>query len=305
MKSFNVAVVGLAVAVVCWRGLRSGHGQVLADSAARLGRTEGSQGQGKLQHRAKHRSAVIKAIVSRRRWRTGRSRVGIKDALSGTGRCSTDEQLQQVMQEFQQQMVSKKMESDRVAADKNKKESDAFLAANKAKPGVVSLPSGLQYKVIKDGTGATPKATDTVTTHYSGTLIDGTEFDSSYKRNEPASFPVNGVIRGWTEALQKMKVGSKWQLVIPAELAYGQNHSPGSPITLQASSCLYRHRTSRRRRCPPALILSPCSLNNLLRPGPTFRRAFSLVPAGLSNESSVIENLRTSQSACDRAKHTG
>ena len=87
--------------------------------------------------------------------------------------------------------------------------------------GVVITKSGLQYKVVKEGKGKTPKATDTVTTHYRGTLIDGTEFDSSYKRNEPASFPVNGVIAGWTEALQLMKVGSKWQLFIPSDLAYG------------------------------------------------------------------------------------
>jgi FKBP-type peptidyl-prolyl cis-trans isomerase FklB len=106
-------------------------------------------------------------------------------------------------------------------ADKNQKEGEVFLAENKKKKGVVTLPSGLQYHVITAGTGKIPKATDTVTTHYRGTLIDGTEFDSSYKRGEPASFPVNGVIKGWTEALQLMKVGSKWQLFIPSNLAYG------------------------------------------------------------------------------------
>jgi len=106
-------------------------------------------------------------------------------------------------------------------ADKNQKEGEVFLAENKKKKGVITLPSGLQYQVIKEGTGKIPKATDTVTTHYRGTLIDGTEFDSSYKRGEPASFPVNGVIKGWTEALQLMKVGSKWQLFIPSNLAYG------------------------------------------------------------------------------------
>ena len=127
--------------------------------------------------------------------------------------------------------VSRKLESDRVAVEKNKKDGEAYLAANKAKPGVVTLPDGLQYKVIKEGTGPVPKATDTVTTHYRGTLIDGTVFDSSYDRKKPESFPVNGVIRGWTEALQKMKVGSKWQLTIPSELAYGQNPPQGSPIT--------------------------------------------------------------------------
>lgn len=103
---------------------------------------------------------------------------------------------------------------------------EAFLQTNKAKPGVVTLPDGLQYKVIKQGTGPTPTANDTVTVNYKGTLIDGTEFDSSYKRHEPASFPVNAVIPGWTEALQLMKVGAVWELYIPAALAYGERGAP-------------------------------------------------------------------------------
>ncbi|PYY03418.1 MAG: hypothetical protein DMG64_08020 [Acidobacteria bacterium] len=98
----------------------------------------------------------------------------------------------------------------------------AFLAANKSKEGVVTLPSGLQYKVLKEGTGPKPSATDSVACNYRGTLINGTEFDSSYKRGQPATFAVNGVIKGWTEALQLMPVGSKWQLFIPADLAYGE-----------------------------------------------------------------------------------
>ena len=103
----------------------------------------------------------------------------------------------------------------------NKKDGDAFLAANKTKPGVVTLPSGLQYKILTTGTGPKPTATDSVVCNYRGTLIDGTEFDSSYKRGQPATFPVNGVIKGWTEALQLMPVGSKWQLFVPPDLAYG------------------------------------------------------------------------------------
>jgi FKBP-type peptidyl-prolyl cis-trans isomerase FklB len=117
----------------------------------------------------------------------------------------------------------------KVQGEKNKKEGEAFLAENKKKDGVKTLPSGLQYKVLAEGKGKTPKATDTVTVHYRGTLTDGTEFDSSYKRNQPASFPVNGVIKGWTEALQLMKEGSKWQLFIPASLAYGEPGRPGIP----------------------------------------------------------------------------
>jgi FKBP-type peptidyl-prolyl cis-trans isomerase FklB len=104
----------------------------------------------------------------------------------------------------------------------NKKEGETFLAGNKKKEGVVTLPSGMQYKVMKQGSGKKPKLTDTVTTHYKGTLIDGTEFDSSYRRGQPVSFPVNGVIAGWTEALQLMEEGAKWQLFIPSPLAYGE-----------------------------------------------------------------------------------
>ncbi len=104
---------------------------------------------------------------------------------------------------------------------------EKFLMENKAKEDVKTLPSGLQYKVIKDGTGKTPKLTDTVSTHYRGTLLDGTEFDSSYKRNEPAEFPVSGVIKGWTEALQLMKEGAKWILYVPPKLAYGERGAGG------------------------------------------------------------------------------
>jgi FKBP-type peptidyl-prolyl cis-trans isomerase FklB len=111
----------------------------------------------------------------------------------------------------------------------NKKQGDAFLADNKSKPGVVALPSGLQYKILTAGTGPKPSSSDTVVCNYKGTLINGKEFDSSYKRGQPATFPVGGVIKGWTEALQLMPVGSKWQLYIPADLAYG-DRSPSPDI---------------------------------------------------------------------------
>lgn len=114
------------------------------------------------------------------------------------------------------------------SASKTPMTGEAFLEANKKKPGVVTLPDGLQYKVIKEGKGAKPSATDTVTVNYEGKLIDGTEFDSSYKRGEPASFPVNGVIPGWVEALQLMNEGSSWELFIPAKLAYGEQGAPPS-----------------------------------------------------------------------------
>lgn len=147
---------------------------------------------------------------------------GLKDGFSGAKTLLTEQEVRQVLTAFQKEMVAKQKETAKALGEKNKKEGEAFLAENKKKPGVVTLPSGLQYKVIKAGTGKKPKATDTVKTHYRGTLIDGTEFDSSYRRGEPAIFPVNGVIRGWTEALQLMEEGAKWQLFIPSALAYGE-----------------------------------------------------------------------------------
>jgi FKBP-type peptidyl-prolyl cis-trans isomerase FklB len=143
---------------------------------------------------------------------------GLKDALSGGKMLLTEEQVRDVLMSLQKDMVSKQAE----AGEKNRKEGETFLAENKKKPGVKVLPSGLQYQVIKEGKGQKPKATDTVKANYTGTLIDGTEFDSSEKRGEPATFPLGNVIPGWTEALQLMPVGSKWRLFIPSTLAYGE-----------------------------------------------------------------------------------
>jgi len=141
---------------------------------------------------------------------------GVKDALSGGKPLLTEQEIQETMIAFQKEVM-----------EKQKKRGEAFLAENKNKEGVKTLPSGLQYKVIKAGTGKTPKLNNTVTTHYRGTLIDGTEFDSSYKRGQPVSFPVSGVIPGWTEALQLMQEGAKWQLFIPPNLGYGERGAGG------------------------------------------------------------------------------
>jgi FKBP-type peptidyl-prolyl cis-trans isomerase FklB len=148
---------------------------------------------------------------------------GMKDGLGDGKPALSDSDMQQTMAAWQKEMMAKMNEVQKKAGEKNKKEAEAFLAENKKKAGVVTLPSGLQYKILKDGSGKSPKATDTVVTHYRGTLINGKEFDSSYKRNQPATFPCNQVIAGWTEALQKMKVGSKWQLFVPSNLGYGEN----------------------------------------------------------------------------------
>ncbi|MGZ4733210.1 MAG: FKBP-type peptidyl-prolyl cis-trans isomerase [Terriglobales bacterium] len=155
---------------------------------------------------------------------------GLKDALAGSKTALTEDQARAALMEVQSEMRKKQQEQMQVAGEANKKEGEAFLAANKAKDGVVTLPSGLQYKILTQGSGPKPTATDSVVCNYRGTLINGTEFDSSYKRGEPATFPVNGVIKGWTEALQLMPVGSKWQLFVPSDLAYGER-SPGPEIT--------------------------------------------------------------------------
>ncbi len=147
---------------------------------------------------------------------------GIKDGLSGDKLMMSDQEIKETIAAFQKEIQAKQEELSKKMGEKNKKEGEAFLAENKKKDGVVTLPSGLQYKILKKGSGKKPKLTDTVTTHYKGTLIDGTEFDSSYRRNQPVSFPVNGVIAGWTEALQLMEEGAKWQLFIPPHLAYGE-----------------------------------------------------------------------------------
>jgi FKBP-type peptidyl-prolyl cis-trans isomerase FklB len=142
---------------------------------------------------------------------------GLKDVQAGTPSALSQQEVQEAMMALQQEMSQKQGAS----GEANKQAGEEFLADNKNKEGVQTLPSGLQYMVLKEGTGKSPSASDTVTTHYHGTLIDGTTFDSSYERGQPATFPVNGVIAGWTEALQKMKEGAKWRLFIPAELAYG------------------------------------------------------------------------------------
>lgn len=148
---------------------------------------------------------------------------GIADALGGKKPALSEPQIEAAFAELRKIMAAKQEQE----MSKTKQQGAAFLAANKSKPGVKTTASGLQYKVLKAGNGPTPKATDKVRTHYHGTLIDGTVFDSSVQRGEPAEFPVSGVIRGWTEALQLMKVGDKWQLFIPSELAYGARGAGG------------------------------------------------------------------------------
>jgi FKBP-type peptidyl-prolyl cis-trans isomerase len=170
---------------------------------------------------------------------------GISDVLGGKAIAMSDEELQQTMQAFQQKMMAKqqeamqkKQEEMKTAAEQNKTAGKKFLDENKSKPGVTQLPSGLQYKVVKEGKGEKPKDTDVVETNYRGTLINGKEFDSSAKNGGPVSFPVNGVIKGWSEALKLMAAGSKWELYIPSDLAYGDEGAgdviePGSTLVFE------------------------------------------------------------------------
>jgi FKBP-type peptidyl-prolyl cis-trans isomerase FklB len=161
---------------------------------------------------------------------------GLRDGLAGGKTLLTDEEAQAALKAVQDDLRAKQQakmqeaqEATKKVAEGNKKEGDAFLAENKGKDGVVTLASGLQYKILKEGTGPKPTTSDSVVCNYQGTLINGKEFDSSYKRGQPATFPVTGVIKGWTEALQLMPVGSKWQLFVPPDLAYG-DHGAGADI---------------------------------------------------------------------------
>lgn len=148
--------------------------------------------------------------------------MGFQDSMAGNEPQLTAEDMQATMQGFQKTIMEQQQAKQQETSNMNAAHGEKFLSENKSKEGVKTTESGLQYIVLKEGTGEMPAATDTVVTHYTGTLIDGKVFDSSYKRNSPATFPVNGVIKGWTEALQLMKVGAKWKLFIPSELAYGE-----------------------------------------------------------------------------------
>jgi len=160
---------------------------------------------------------------------------GLKEALAGGKTLMTGDEARSLIAALQKDLVTKQLAASQALGAKNTKEGTAFLAENGKKPGVITLPSGLQYKALTMGTGKKPTIEDTVVCHYRGTLLDGKEFDSSYRRNEPLTLQVKGVIKGWSEALQLMPVGSKWQLFIPPQLAYGErgaNENIGPNATL-------------------------------------------------------------------------
>ena len=154
---------------------------------------------------------------------------GVEDALSGAEPLMTEEEMRKTLVDLKRKIMAAQQDLRKKEGKKNLAEGKTFLEENAKKEGVTTLPSGLQYKVIAKGNGASPKKTDSVTVHYKGTLVDGTEFDSSYQRGKPATFKVDGVIAGWTEALQLMKPGAKWRLFIPPDLAYGDRASGRIP----------------------------------------------------------------------------
>ena len=162
-------------------------------------------------------------------------KAAIDDALAGRPSRMTDAEIQSALQGFSAKMQEKQAAESKAQAERNAAAGKAFLAENGRKPGVVTTASGLQYRVLKAGNGPKPAAGATVKVHYVGTLLDGTKFDSSYDRGEPMTFPLGGVIRGWTEALQLMPVGSKYKLWLPPELAYGPQGTPGGPIPPDAT----------------------------------------------------------------------
>ena len=197
----------------------------------------------------------------------------IRDVLADKKLLLTDQDVQTILTAFQADVRKKQELQMQQLAGKNKDEGDAFLAANKTKEGVVTLPSGLQYKVLEEGTGPKPTATDTVVVNYRGTLLNGTEFDSSYKRGQPATFGVGQVIKGWTEALQLMPVGSKWQIFIPSSLAYGQR-GPG-PIGPNATLVFDVELVAIQPKTPPTPPPAPAPA-----PGPASPSAPATPPTG-------------------------
>ncbi|MEP6685834.1 MAG: FKBP-type peptidyl-prolyl cis-trans isomerase [Verrucomicrobiota bacterium] len=196
---------------------------------------------------------------------------GLKDGVSGAKALLTEDEVKQTMTAYSKEMQEKQTNANKEAAQKNAATGEVFLAENKKKEGIKTTASGLQYKVLKEGTGPTPKVSDSVTTHYRGTLIDGKEFDSSYKRGEPATFPVSGVIKGWTEALQLMKVGSKYQLFVPYALAYGergagQDIGPNETLIFEVE--LLGIKAPEAKPAAPTPVASPTAQAPTPKPSP-------------------------------------
>jgi len=223
---------------------------------------------------------------------------GLNDGLGGAKPLLTEEQVKETMSALQKEMMDKQAAANKEAGDKNKVEGEKFLAENKKKEGVKTTDSGLQYKVLKEGTGESPKETDMVVTNYKGTLLDGTEFDSSYKRNEPATFPVNRVIKGWTEALLLMKPGSKYQLFIPSSLAYGERAvgkdiGPNSTLIFEVELVGIKPPDATPTPPPPGAANKPSSPAAAAPPAPVTKSAAS--PAAQASGTPAAKASATAQ----------
>jgi FKBP-type peptidyl-prolyl cis-trans isomerase len=190
---------------------------------------------------------------------------GIKDVQSGGATLLSTQEMRDTLTAFQRESFVKQQKKRMEIIAKSKAEAEAFLATNKNNPGVITLPDGLQYKVITNGTGATPAPTDIVTVNYRGTFIDGKEFDSSAKTGHPAQFSVGGVIRGWAEALTRMKVGSKWELFVPSELAYGEQGGPNIPANFVLIFELELLSTQSAPPPPPAASNNPPVTSDIIK----------------------------------------
>jgi FKBP-type peptidyl-prolyl cis-trans isomerase FklB len=213
----NVSLVVLTgLGLLASRGLGADNTVVLKDQQDKISYSIGVNLGSSIKQQTQQQGLALKPEIVA---------AGLRDALSGGKRLLSEQEVRETLLSLQRHMTARQAEM----GERNKKEGDAFLAENRNKAGVKTLPSGLEYQVLKEGTGPKPKATDTVKANYRGTLINGAEFDSSEKRGQPATFNLSHVIPGWTEALQLMPVGSKWRLFVPSELAYGA-HGAGSLI---------------------------------------------------------------------------
>lgn len=208
----QIALLGLVLAVAATGAVAAGAAKP-ADDKGRLGYTFGYQYGANLRPR-------LQDVDTRSFMR------GMQDALSGAKPALSEQEMEKAAREYQEAAMQKR----RVQAEMNRTRGESYLAQNKSKPGVKVLDSGVQYRVLTEGRGESPKPTDIVTVIYRGTLVDGTEFDSSYQRGTPDTFPVNGVITGWQQVLPLMKQGAKWEVVIPSASAYGERGTPGGPI---------------------------------------------------------------------------
>jgi FKBP-type peptidyl-prolyl cis-trans isomerase FklB len=218
---------------------------------------------------------------------------GLRDAKAGTNMLMTEKEMSDTLNQFQQMLMAKQQKMRAELGEKNKAEGEAFLATNKNNPGVITLPDGLQYKIITEGSGETPGPDDIVSVNYSGTFIDGKEFDSSYKRGHPAQFRVGGVIHGWTEALEKMKVGSKWKLFIPSELAYGEQ---GNSVIPPNATLIFDVELLDAKPSPPAAPPAPLTSDIIKVPSAEEMKKGAKIEVIKPGDAQKLENQQTNES---------